>query len=155
EAGNRVQCQNNLKQISLAFHNHHEALGIFPGGGQRLAPPYIPNGMPPVGNRQRGGWGFQVLPYLEADTVWRGGHGGTGTERMMVAVGATHKFLFCPSRRSPQTISFSNVGYLGWFPVPRPNQVKTAMCDYAASNLDGTGVIPKPTPQAYGIPRRI
>src|SRR5262249_41657894 len=80
EAANRARCQNNLKQIGLAFISHHEALRYFPAGGWgwEYPPTYI-NGSPATGQQQRAGWGFQVLPYLEGDNAWRGG--GAGTDR--------------------------------------------------------------------------
>src|SRR5215472_2226446 len=87
EAANRVQCQNNLKQIGLAFHNHHDTLRYFPTGGfYDYSPPTYINGAPAQGRQQEAGWGFQILPYIEATNVWKGGQARTDAERAVVAI---------------------------------------------------------------------
>src|SRR5579871_5982869 len=67
-AAAQAQCSNHLKQIGLAFHSHHDALGYFPTGGWsgNLAPNYI-GGYPALGSSQYAAWGFQILPYIEGD----------------------------------------------------------------------------------------
>jgi prepilin-type N-terminal cleavage/methylation domain-containing protein/prepilin-type processing-associated H-X9-DG protein len=136
EAANRVSCRNHLKQIGLAFHNHHDTYGFFPTGGTLWStPPTYVNGTPLVGPGQDAGWGFQILPFLEADNVWRGGGGPTDQDRILVAIGTPNPVFFCPTRRPPQTVTFSDPDYLGGLDTTH------ALCDYAASNLEGTGVM--------------
>jgi prepilin-type N-terminal cleavage/methylation domain-containing protein/prepilin-type processing-associated H-X9-DG protein len=145
EAAARIQCENNLKQIGLAFHNHHGTHDYFPTGGWdwNTVPNYV-GGQPAVGAQQKAGWGFQILPYLEQDNVWRGGGANNDLNRVLVAVGTTHKVFFCPSRRGPQTVTFSEPAYLNGM------EVTHALCDYAASNLEGTGVVRQFTPVQIG-----
>jgi prepilin-type N-terminal cleavage/methylation domain-containing protein len=140
EAASRLSCQNNLKQIGLAFHHHHDVLNGFPTGGwQWFTPPAYVNGQALTGNNQRAGWGFQILPYIEQGNVWRGGSAATDTDRALLAVGTPTKTFFCPSRRLASTLSYSEPEYFGGLTVTR------ALCDYAASNLEGTGVVRQQT----------
>lgn len=96
EAASRVRCQNHLKQMGLAFHNHHDARGYFPAGGNRweLPPTYV-GGVPVDPPRQNAGWAFQLLPYLEQDALYRSEAFVAGTP-----VGV----YFCPSRRAPTVV---------------------------------------------------
>ncbi|HXG10067.1 MAG TPA: DUF1559 domain-containing protein [Gemmataceae bacterium] len=55
EAANRAQCQNNLKQLALALHNYHDAVGQFPSGGEKTGPLYLI------------GWTAHLFPYFEQD----------------------------------------------------------------------------------------
>jgi prepilin-type N-terminal cleavage/methylation domain-containing protein/prepilin-type processing-associated H-X9-DG protein len=141
EAANRMTCANHLKQIALAFHNHHDTFQVFPSGGWDWSdPPTYSNGQPVTGPGQKAGWGFQILPYIEADAIWRGGQAATDLDRIKVAIGTPNPTFFCPSRRPPQAVTFSHPGYLSGLTAPR------ALCDYAGSNLNGTGVLRQFTP---------
>jgi prepilin-type N-terminal cleavage/methylation domain-containing protein/prepilin-type processing-associated H-X9-DG protein len=130
EAAARTECSNNLKQLGLAFHNHHQALGYFPSGGWNgsLYPRYI-HGSPALGSSQHAGWGFQILPYIEADNVWKVGP--------FVAVATPSKLFFCPSRRGAQTLTAPDE----YQPPLTGGTITHALGDYAASNKEGTGVV--------------
>ena len=135
EAAARMSCKNNLKQIGLAFHNHQGQYGYLPAGGSDWStPPNYINGQPAVGTQQRGGWGFQILPFVEGDNAWRAG--------AVVAIGTPHKVFFCASRRAPQTVTYPD----DYEPPLTGGNLTHALCDYAASNLEGTGVVRPYTP---------
>ncbi len=51
EAARRTSCVNNLKQLGLALQNHHQAVGRFPRGGNKVSFGWS--------------WSALILPYLE------------------------------------------------------------------------------------------
>jgi prepilin-type N-terminal cleavage/methylation domain-containing protein/prepilin-type processing-associated H-X9-DG protein len=144
ESANRAQCQNNLKQLGLAFHNHHGALGYFPTGGWEWwsTPTYL-NGTPAVGAQQQAGWGFQILPYIEGQNAWRGGSAANDDDRTRVAMGTTNPLFFCPSRRGPQVVTFQFPGFFNG------NPIDCALCDYGASNWEMTGAVQQYLPLRF------
>ncbi len=89
EAARRIQCQNHLKQVSLAAHNYHDSLRQLPPGC------ILSNSL---------GWHVFVLPFMEQrplydqfDFVSPGDHLANGQARRG-ALGFTRlKFYLCPS----------------------------------------------------------
>jgi prepilin-type N-terminal cleavage/methylation domain-containing protein len=67
EAAARLQCQNNLKQMGLAFHNYHDANGYLPAGT------ICPGGS--CGDRaaSESTWITWLLPFVEQDNLWKTG----------------------------------------------------------------------------------
>ncbi len=136
EAAHRSSCGNNLRQIAIAFDLHHERNHSYPSGGYDYSTvPAFQNGRPLTVPAQEAGWAYQILPYLDAQNTWQGNGGANDTERALIAIGTPIPIYFCPSRRGPMTVTYSDPNYLDGM------LVKHALCDYAAGNLNGTGVI--------------
>src|SRR5437762_8052587 len=67
EVASRMSCSNNLKQIGLACHQHHDALKAFPPGYRTLG------SYNDCASDTAPGWGWAAypLPYIEqANLYW-------------------------------------------------------------------------------------
>ena len=111
EAARNAQCKNNLKQIGLAWQNHHSVQKFFPTGGWGYGWTGDPNRG--VGKGQPGGWAYNTLPYMEELATHDMGKGLTGAALMTVLgrdqVTAMVKGFACPTRRTEQALfPFSN-----------------------------------------------
>src|SRR5262245_27511978 len=110
EAANRMKCSNNLKQLALALHNHHDAEGEFPAAVEILV---APSGQGDV----RHSWTSHILPYIEQDNVYRiyrfdvnwddpPNAGANGAIRAKIST------FVCPS--APQSGRHANTGVLDY-----------------------------------------
>ncbi len=108
EAGRRSQCQNNLKQLSLACHNFHDAHKAFPVGSVGYF------GADGGGDRRH--WLFFILPFTEENAVYERymdwfNAGGTAPwwnapDRMAIL-----PTFYCPSDvNSPKTQTHEDLG---------------------------------------------
>src|SRR5262245_39950174 len=62
EAAARMSCSNNLKQIALGLHNHHDTRGTFPPGGMQTGQ---------NGTACYTTWAIEILPYMEQDNLYK------------------------------------------------------------------------------------
>jgi prepilin-type N-terminal cleavage/methylation domain-containing protein/prepilin-type processing-associated H-X9-DG protein len=136
EAANRVTCSNNLKQMGLALHNHHESNGSFPPG-------YTVGG---TDNLELGGFcGFvYLLPYLEHDNLFRRWDlkGKWYDPPNADLVGTEVKVFYCPSNRTRGVVDFSFLVPGAGRPIPNPASTDYLLCKGANAALCETTQIP-------------
>jgi len=63
EAAARMKCSNNLKQVGIALHAHHDAVGNLPAGAYTLTA----SASNPTGGTT---WLVHILPYVEQGNVF-------------------------------------------------------------------------------------
>lgn len=91
EAARRASCQNNLKQIGIALHNHHDTHNTLPPGGT-----YYGNCCTPATYTN---WAIEILPFMEQLPLYsRYRQNEVNVSANNVAVGQTRvKSYDCPS----------------------------------------------------------
>jgi prepilin-type N-terminal cleavage/methylation domain-containing protein/prepilin-type processing-associated H-X9-DG protein len=102
EAANRATCINNLKQLAVAAHHHHDVNGNFPTGVHLIE--YMADGRTANGTT----WEVELLPYVEQENLKK--RWDYTDERNNVAGGRNAitaqviKILLCPSDPLPSPV---------------------------------------------------
>jgi prepilin-type N-terminal cleavage/methylation domain-containing protein/prepilin-type processing-associated H-X9-DG protein len=116
EAAARMSCQNNLKQISLALHNYHDAIRKFP-------PVRVSN--------NHATWFVLIMPYLEQENISKGWvFTTTYVAQTPFYREQQVKTYYCPSRRGPDAASLHQPEQV--YPAdvtPPPNFTPTGALD--------------------------
>ena len=141
ESARRISCANQLRQLALAYHLHHDTQNAFPSGGWGFN--WVGDADAGLGPTQPGSWAFSLLPFVEQgnlfDSVTDGDRSTITQQQMDLAAAACQTPLegyFCPSRRSainrPRLWKDPDVGY-----AHNASDVDTeARSDYAANAGD-------------------
>ena len=142
EAARRIQCSNNLKQVGLAFLMHHDQQGHFPSGGWG----YYWTGHPDrgFGLKQPGGWGYNILPYVEEQALHDLGTGGNTAEikRTSAMRRSTPVATYlCPSRRGVQAFPLANAAWYVKEPLLSDPAALGARNCYAGNGGTNTNVV--------------
>jgi prepilin-type processing-associated H-X9-DG protein len=106
EAAANAQCNNNLKQLGLAAHHHHDARGKFPNGLHTVET---------IGGRYANGtcWEVELLPYFEQENLKNKWDYNDYRNNVAGGMNATTaqvlKVLLCPSDSLPGPVWFAAV----------------------------------------------
>ena len=140
EAARRAQCSNNLRQLGLGMLQAESLCGYFPSGGWG----WFWTGEPDrgAGHRQPGGWIYNLLPFIEQESLHQMAAGKTGSERQDALYEMSQVALpmfNCPTRRRgmpyPCKWSYPLVPYNVGRELTRGGKT-----DYAANCGDGSTV---------------
>jgi type II secretory pathway pseudopilin PulG len=146
ESANKARCASNLRQIGIAWHMFHHDHGHLPTGGKNICDvPYDPSltaaeraqcALPAASrtppdwgccgprNRNEWSWTYQILPYIEQETIFRNTN-NTTVQRTVIPI------YYCPSRRAPLPFGGS----------PGTGRTDYAGCSGTGSGIPGNGLL--------------
>ena len=151
EAARSTDCKNRIRQLALATHLHHDAVGYFPPGRYESRPDADPAAQCGL---ETPTWLARVMPYIEQAALGDQWEMSKAWHRHPEAVRTAVPDIFlCPSRRAgTQPLGTRNLrttvtGGGGRLPCgcPMPTRpvdvtldVQGALCDYAGNHGDLT-----------------
>ena len=136
EAARRTTCLNNVRQLALGSLHHHEQFGFFPSGGWGRH--WVCDPDRGFGKRQPGGWAYQVLPFVEQQSLHDLGAGEELAAKMAFnkqRITTPLPIFYCPSRRD---VRIYPVDSFWWNRRPHFTDPLTevARTDYASNGGD-------------------
>ncbi len=107
ESGRRTACANKLRQITVAVAAHEVAHRRFPTGGWS----FMWTGDPDrgFGRHQPGGWMYNILPFVEQETLHDLGKGLAVAQKKQTAakvIKTPMDMFVCPTRRSADLLAY-------------------------------------------------
>lgn len=104
EAARRSSCLNNLKQLALALHNHHDIKQVFPPGSPPDIAPWKAGGTADANYGSN--WKVWILPFIEQSSLYNqwqfyGGSGYYNTNNRALIYELFISVYRCPSTPFP------------------------------------------------------
>ncbi len=157
EAARRNQCSNNLKQMGLALHHYHDALGSFPSG--HVSTLVNPAWVLPAGNCNAEppelgpGWSLFALslPYLEQGNLNQSiNYSLPIADPANAAVRRTSVSTYlCPSDTGPAVVNVCDCGDPPSASATPTVMTDGAQCSYVGSLGGGNAANPDPLYSCY------
>jgi len=140
EAAARLKCQNNLKQMGIAFQAYYDAMGYIPTAGTEV----------PIGgtdnapkNRLDWGWAYEILPYIEQANLQ------TVTSNAVVRATPLQVYS-CPARNGPRIFGGSAHSDYAGNGGTNPNAAPGARCTGAVVRSRGSDTGNEPGVLKFG-----
>jgi prepilin-type processing-associated H-X9-DG protein len=162
EAAARSQCQNNLKQIALGFHNFESAYGKFPRAGEHI----VTFGGTLTSTQDFHSAFTLILPFIEQDNVYkqfdlkvRYNEGANATTAANGgAGGAVVKTYLCPTNpqrkgdKDPQGYGYTDYAVLPYVVVTPADAATTGLVANRYNSAASGSPYPTNYYQNYGSP---
>jgi len=143
EAARRTQCKNQLRQMALACLNHHDVQGHLPTSGWGWR--WQPDPDEGYGKDQPGGWTFNVLPFIEEQSLrdraaGLDGQGRAVIEAAMLDLVQTPISLYtCPSRREARLYQYTSQDPMARTLGVNLSGCQSGSCEVAKSDYAANG----------------